>query len=351
MTKKCNANEEMIKKIRLYSVWMLKKILRLAPLFYLAIILSYFISCIGMENMPGSYWLGSLRNISVYNLLSHLFFVNGFFPCYINSMLGVEWYIADLVIFYLLTLILYQFIDTEKKAYIGFAISIGISGLVELGLSIICMPIPDEYVWTAFVNTFGFWTQLPIWMIGIILYFKLQNKEKSERVIKKCLWGSLLILLIALTHHLQVWIVGGYLYYKFRNETVKRWELFVTSIVAIGCFYLLHIRISSETFFAIGFSLLLFSHLNRPICIIENCVFRSIGKLSYAIYLFHFFIIYIYDTMGIGFGNQWLILTYVFKFLVVMSISFILALLLKYVIENPTKLIADYLVKNLIFRI
>ena len=70
--------------IRTVLWWILRKFIRLIPLYYLSIILYV---CWGNEGI----WLGCENGITMWNVLSHFTFTHGFFPHYVNSIIGVEW--------------------------------------------------------------------------------------------------------------------------------------------------------------------------------------------------------------------------------------------------------------------
>lgn len=76
--------------------WFAKKILYFMPMYYMAIVLCLMIT------HGNEYWYGAESRVIIYNILSHLTFTNGLFPHYANSIIGVEWYLSTLVVFYVL---------------------------------------------------------------------------------------------------------------------------------------------------------------------------------------------------------------------------------------------------------
>lgn len=83
--------------------WVILKIIRLMPLYYLSIILSLLLNGTG-----GRYWLGSLPQITGTNIIFHFLFLHGLNPYYVNSIIGGEWYIGSLVFMYLVTPIMFR---------------------------------------------------------------------------------------------------------------------------------------------------------------------------------------------------------------------------------------------------
>lgn len=76
--------------------WVILKIIRLMPLYYLSIILSLLLNGTG-----GRYWLGSLPQITGTNIIFHFLFLHGLNPYYVNSIIGggmVYWF-AGLYVF------------------------------------------------------------------------------------------------------------------------------------------------------------------------------------------------------------------------------------------------------------
>lgn len=76
-----------------------KRFLKIAPLFYLSLLLMVFIP--------------EIQTVSFTDLATHFTFTNGLFPEYTNSIMKVEWYIADLSLFYLIAPVLYRFITSD----------------------------------------------------------------------------------------------------------------------------------------------------------------------------------------------------------------------------------------------
>lgn len=87
----------------------------MAPLFYVAVVVAVLIPTF------------RLFDISIGNYVSHALFVNGLNPLWYNSIIGVEWYIADLALFYIMTPILWKMITGLKPGIIFLCLSIALS--------------------------------------------------------------------------------------------------------------------------------------------------------------------------------------------------------------------------------
>ena len=96
--------------------WVISKIVRLIPLWYLALLL--YTVLIG----GNSWWLGSEGKISLGNFLTHILFLHGLFPHYTDSIMGVEWYLGVLVLFYIISPLLYKVIKNLRSAIIAWMI-------------------------------------------------------------------------------------------------------------------------------------------------------------------------------------------------------------------------------------
>lgn len=92
-----------------YRLFLKKRYSRMAPLFYVAVVVAVLIPTF------------RIFDISIGNYASHALFVNGLNPLWYNSIIGVEWYIADLALFYILTPILRKIITGMKSGIIFFA--------------------------------------------------------------------------------------------------------------------------------------------------------------------------------------------------------------------------------------
>lgn len=171
----------------LIKEWWFHKFLRLIPLYYIAIIAYLFIEG------AGRYWLGSEGSISLLNVLCHMLFIHGLVPHYIDSIIGVEWYLADLAIFYLLAPFLYKYINSVEKAFMGLILTMYGYSIAER-LIHLNIPVQDSYIYENYFASFWFVRQIPILFCGIILYFLLRSDVLDKIKNKKVMSYALLIL-------------------------------------------------------------------------------------------------------------------------------------------------------------
>ena len=245
------------KEMNLKSVlkWYGKKYVRLVPLFYIAMII-YMLT----QNWS-TYWLGTEGNVSVKNVVAHIFLVHGLFPHYTDSILGVEWYLGVLVLFFLITPLLYYFVDSLSKAVLLLLI---IQVLTPCINTLLKMWIPvdnDPVIYNTYLENFGPINQLFVYCLGITLFFTIQKfqESKSAESLKSRMFLSYELLAFAVV------MMYGQLYSKS--------QLFL---------------LSNSSTWGLWFFVLLLSQAIHACPIINNPFFRLCGKYSYGIYLFQF---------------------------------------------------------------
>lgn len=100
--------------------WWIGKIITLMSLYFLALVLALVVYGLGSR-----YWLGTLPGISVLNIIFHVLFLHEFAPYYVNSIIGVEWYLGALMIIYLLGPLFYKIINSLERAFVSFVLFCG----------------------------------------------------------------------------------------------------------------------------------------------------------------------------------------------------------------------------------
>lgn len=292
--------EEKIYNFKNGISWFKYKIIRFIPLFYIAVIIC---SCWHGNH----YWLGGEKTITLKNILTHLSFIHGFFPLYCNSILGVEWFIGTLIVFILLSVILFKLNNSVTKSILFFIMSIFISYVFNNYL-LSLKPFDyhfDMYIFKNYVNTFSFLPHLPTFFLGILLYYIFLEIKKVS----------------------------------FKNPVLLSYSLVVISLILIyGNLYHLNFifLINKHTMWAIAFAFLIISQMIHSNMIICNKFFQIIGVYTWPIYLFHFLFIDIYKnyyTIKTGIP----VLDWLTLFMSVLFVSFVVSILLVEGIEKPLK--------------
>lgn len=230
-----------------YIDFLKKKYKRMAPLYYIAILVSVLLPVF------------KVFNISIGNYLSHILFLNGLNPEWCNGIIGVEWYIADLALFYLLVPLLRKLITDLRSAIIVFFFSVVFSSislvLANYGL---VEQIAKNGDYEAFFHTSFIVHQLPVMIIGIILYYLIKASEEGNIQRRHiAFWGGIVTMVV----------LAGFVILRLNKRYM------VSSVIAGLVFGLLF-------FLCSGIDNLFF----------ENKVLKSlvlIGKHSYGIYCFH----------------------------------------------------------------
>lgn len=248
----------------------------------------------------GTHWLAEDR-VTVENIAVHLLLLHGFFPYYADSIIGVEWYLGALVIFYMLIPTLCKKICTLEKGIIYFIWSTFACRLIILICSRVTQDFSYGYIYDAYFNTFCFIAQFPVMLLGIIFYY---IKDFGKKLNNKPMFANTLLLLSL------VMIVG----------------MIVNKNKILG--------MSEYTLFGIGFLILVFSQSVSSTFVIDNKLFRLLGENCYPIYLFHYFIIKLYERYAPNFSTN-LVGSWGVKYIIVLVISLFIAIIASKYIEKP----------------
>ena len=242
MVKKNNGNIHFKNVLK----WIAKRFIRLIPIFYLSIIIHI------LTHSWSTYWLGAESGISIGNIIAHIFFLHGLFPYYIDSITGVEWYVGDITFLILLMPLIYRYSCNTRQSLILLCLFYAISRVVIYCLMhVLPVPIPDFYIWREYVCDFGFWVQMPVMMLGIVLYrYIKQNNPNGIKNAKRALLLFVLSIIIQATM-----ILLGKLNYMVWGG---------------------------------AFLILFYSQYESKLSVVDNRLTRLLGKYSYPIYLFHF---------------------------------------------------------------
>ncbi|WP_026653819.1 acyltransferase family protein [Butyrivibrio proteoclasticus] len=290
--------------IRTGIKWVAKKLLSLVPMYYMAIFLYLFL--VGGNH----YWAGDKNPLSVFSILVHLLFLHGLFPKYCDCILGVEWYLGVLSIFYFIAIPLHKVIKNFPRSLCFFVIT----SIVSNHLSILACGYYEAngyaYIYQQYYNNFSIIAQLPTLTLGIVLYYLLQfdlNKYLKKKNIK-CILSCASIVLATL---------------------VLKYFGVVDSFIPI-------FTLTVPTLFALVFTIYIFGQDLYSIPILNNRMLSYIGKNSLGIYLFHVLIIYIYDCV-IHYSFGLVAVDWFMKYLVVVFISTMISVILNKLLSRGKK--------------
>lgn len=284
--------------MKMIAIWWKKKFIRLAPLWYLSIIVCTIYG-------GNRYWLGSEKYITVKNVLAHVLFLHELFPHYISSILGVEWYLGNLAIFFILVPFIYKRIDSLKKSMILVAGSTFFCNILNYYAVSFLPQTEDAYIYEPYISTTWIFAQLPVLMLGIVLYFILK-KDIWENIKHKKLFSYAILII-------STGMMGGVLCCKDLISDCLMYE-------ALG----------------IWFAFIAVSQVIVECPLLVNPLFSVLGKYSYPMYLFHYLIIGIYEKyMIFSTGNG--VVDWGIKYISVFAVSLLSGWLLTKFVDAPVK--------------
>jgi peptidoglycan/LPS O-acetylase OafA/YrhL len=223
--------------------YFVRRFFRIAPLYYLAIIGNVLINGLG----PSYY---SPQGLTPLEILSGFLFLNGFHPHTINSIALGGWSIAVETSFYVVLPLILAFVNTARRALLLLLIG----GILAPTLSHFCFSFFQVKDWSEYFYFFWFPIEFPVFCLGICAYY-LGKEYGGDRLPAHPKVVSLLLLLTAALIFLtSLPITNGKLYWS----TIA----FVPLIL--------------------GLSLWEWRALVNPITVF-------LGKISYSLYLMHFF--------------------------------------------------------------
>ncbi len=269
----------------------IRRFFRIAPMYYLGVCYYLF-----QDGFGERYWLGDEKYISVLNIISNITFTHGFNPYWINSLVPGGWSIAVEMTFYLMLPFLFSKIKKLSHAFNFFILS----QLTNYLLSIVLIQFPlisDNQLWKDYLFLY-FSSQLPVFALGIILYFIVIENESIKTISAKSIFTAGLILISAVCKGDQLIIPG-------------------------------HI------FIAIGFLFLGYALSFAKWSLITNPPMNYIGKISFSMYLVHFAVLYWLTRLGLI--DYWAngLLNYLTRLLIVLAFTVFISSILYRLIEIP----------------
>lgn len=148
------------KSFKDYVAWLWKNLIRIAPLWYFALLIYGL-----WPNIAG--WGGysaSRTTVTIANYISHFLFISGLVPEFSNTIINIGWYVGALVILYLLVM-LYHKLKGRLKPELLFLISTFICLA-----SMLCSLAFKSSSSVAYFRRFSLWAQFPVIAIGIIVF-------------------------------------------------------------------------------------------------------------------------------------------------------------------------------------
>lgn len=276
---------------------------RIAPLYYIAM---FFYVIVYHYDLP--YWLGKQLYITNDNILSNLFFLHGINPYWINSLVPGGWSITVEMFFYAMFPLLFYKIKNANHALIFLNISLVFKLFSQEVLNHI-ITLRSTYLWREFLFYY-FPSQLPVFAMGICMYFLIEKKININELSKKAI-GLFLVLL-----PMQVGLSLDFLYFN-------------------------------HLIFAIIFVLFGWLLSSGYLSFFTNFLFRYVGKISFSLYIVHFMVISWLEYFQLLHFSEQYGVDFILRFLLVLVFSVLISTITYLVIETPFQSFGKKIIKKL----
>jgi len=278
----------------------IRRFLRIAPLFYISMV--YYSIQNGLNH---AYTLSGASFQTGLSVFSHLFFLHGWNPNWIDSIVPGEWSIGIEMSFYLLLPLLFIKVKNINNAFDYL--------LISLILNIICQMILKDstlFVSEAFKERYLFFflpNQLPIFFFGIIMYFLVVEHESFKKI-----------------HFVKYVIFFVILFFQLYTS-IQFYHILFGIVFLVFC--------------------ILLSRYRFPIVV--NPVINYIGKISFSLYLCHFAVIFWFNTFKIPNISTNNLIEFWFKFSIVTSVSILISTLIYNFVEIPFQNLGKHIINKL----
>jgi peptidoglycan/LPS O-acetylase OafA/YrhL len=281
----------------------IRRFFRIAPMYYLGILYYIF-----QDGLGPRYMLGNATQITVLNIISNFTFFHGFNPYWISSLVPGGWSIAVEMTFYAILPLLGTKITNGKTAFNFFIITL----LLRLLFHLLLMNIHinnDDRLWEQYLF-FYFPNQLPVFLLGILLYFICIEQESLEKLSK-----------------ISVFIFLILLFFRYKLDT--------------------EFILPNHILFSIGFLFLGLFLSKYKFVLLVNPLIKYIGKISFSMYLVHFAILHylmLFNSVNY-FENNFL--NFISRFCIVIFLTIIVASLFYNLIEVPFQNLGKKIIRKL----
>jgi peptidoglycan/LPS O-acetylase OafA/YrhL len=242
----------------------IRRIFRIAPMFWLAIVV-----VLVFDGFASHYWAPA--GISWWHVAAASVFMHGWSPQSINSVVPGGWSVAVEMTFYalfpLLAFLCQSFFRTVAMLFISLVVGMILNNAMPYFFS----PDPPQqpaYLITAF-RYFWFWSQLPIFLIGIATYFAIRDARP-----KNVFWPNLAVYV----------------------------SLLCVALVALGDYVplsaALRQALPNHLKFGLCFGLLAYGLGCGASSIVVNRFAGFVGKVSFSGYLWHFAVLSFFSKLA-----------------------------------------------------
>ncbi|MCM0668628.1 acyltransferase family protein [Flavobacterium tyrosinilyticum] len=280
----------------------IRRFFRIAPIYYLGI--AYYLFRI-VFNLP--FWFGNQPHITIACIISNFFFCHGLSPYWINGLVPGGWSITVEMFFYCLFPFLFKRIQNINTAFLFLNFSLLIKLILQEFFQHAIF-IPASNLWREFLFYY-FPCQLPIFLLGIILYFLVEDKANLKLITYKNLGFFFILLLLQVGSNVDFLYLG---------------HIIVSIFFMAFCFLLSRGKLN---------------FISKP-------YIRYIGRISFSMYIIHFIVIaWLAKFHLLDFYDN-SIINFFIRFALILIVSVFISTLTYRVIEIPFQNLA----KNIILK-
>jgi peptidoglycan/LPS O-acetylase OafA/YrhL len=233
--------------------FLIRRIFRIAPLYYIALIYYQI-----QNGFKIHLFNGTILPVNVRGIVENIFFIHGFDPVYINTIVPGGWSIGVEMLFYCLVPILFKYIKSIDSAIYFLVATIILRKALQVIMIHFLLPHVNPNFFDDFLY-YSFSNQLPVFALGILFFFIIKGHKTKSFVPLLLLFAvivlEMLIKIFSITLHLLL----------------------------TGSFIVLALALSKP----------------RKKTILSNAI-QYIGTISYSMYLVHFAVLVLFDKANIA---------------------------------------------------
>lgn len=272
-----------------YKLYILKRLLRIAPPYYLVLTISFLLIVYGHIDAPD--WANQYNtSFDLRNYVSHLFFLNFLDKSLANTVIGVEWTLSIEVFWYLI-----------------------IPAFLIIGRS---------------------WWFLAAWFVLVYITSTITKPLVQDSEFMEAFW---------LPTRYGFYFLLGVIAHKYRTDFLEKLDKWNIYLLGIGILlYVINVALSignTPRVLAVATFLIMCGYNGQWAGLktaFESKVILFLGSISYALYLVHFPIISVLKNHGI-------ITTGLLGFVIVFGISIIISSLITIGVDSPVRRLSKML--------